>query len=277
MINWGDWQQMPDYRQFMNPNAGKSPIGALARTLDPMTYIPGANQIANPVHGAATAGIEAGNRVLSPVVQAAHQFTDLITPGLKQVRENIPMLQNVHRFAESNPVDTAAIIAGTIFSGGAGAGAMGGAGGAAGGAGAMGAYGGAAAGALESGAFSGLGAGLGAGSTAAVGGAAANALQDGAFSGLGAGTGNAGLLGSLKAAYGAASPYLTAYDAAKNVSNFAGPDYAKIGQRQMQVNLSERLRNDQINPELPNNPMMPADRRKRIANAMITQRLRGGF
>lgn len=245
MIDWGDWQQMPDYRQFIDQRKGKSPIAQLARTLDPTTLIPGAQVIANPIHDAATAGIETGNRVLSPVVQGAHAITDFITPGLKQVRENVPILQNIQRFSESNPVDTAAIIVGSIFSGGAASGAAGGGGGGAG-AGAAGA-----------------GSSLG-----AVGGSTAGALQGGAFSGIGA---NAGLLGSLKAGYAAAAPYLNAFSTARTLNNFAGPDMDKLGQQQQQMLLSERIRNDQTNPELPNTPMDRENKRKQVLDALMQQ------
>lgn len=244
-INWADWRSMPDYRQFQNQNKGKSPIAQLARTLDPTTHIPGLKEVANPIHDAATAGIETGNRVLSPVVKAAHGLTDTITPGLKQVRDQVPMLQNVQRFSESNPVDTAAIIVGSIFSGGALGGAAGGA-----------------------------GAGAGTGSLGAAGGSAAGALQGGALSGIGSTT--SGLIGSLKGAATAAAPYvkpvMMARDIASNLNNFAGPDVEKLGQRQQQMILAERIRNDQTNPELPNPTFNPQqEKRKRMIDAMMRQ------
>lgn len=125
MINYGDWRNLPDYRDGWQ-DKNSSPIGQIARVLDPTTYIPGLNKISEPVHNLATKGIEAGNRVLSPVVQVAHKITDTITPGLTQARKAIPMLDSVNRFTENKPVDALGIAAATYFSGGAAGGLFGG-------------------------------------------------------------------------------------------------------------------------------------------------------
>lgn len=254
MINWGDWSQMPDYRQFMSQK-GKSPIAQLARTFDPMTHVPGVNQVANPIHDAATAGIESGNRLLSPVVKAAHGLTDVITPGLKQVREQVPMMQNIHRFAETNPVDTAAIIVGSIFSGGALGGAAGG-------------------GAGSAGTGAATGAGSAGSSLGAVGGSTAGALQGGGmFSGIGSSA--PGLIGSLKAGYAAAQPYLAGLKIASRLNSFAGPDTDMLGRRAQQNLLAERIRADQTNPEQQNNPFSMQNRRQQIIDALMQRNFFG--
>jgi hypothetical protein len=246
MINWGDWRQMPDYRQFINQNKHSSPVAQIARALDPTTMIPGAQAIANPIHDAATAGIETGNKVLSPVVGAAQKFTEMTTPGLKQVQNAVPITKDIDRFVREKPIDAAGIAAATYFSGGAAGGMFGGAG----------------------------GAGAGAGSSVgAMGGSAAGALQGGALSNVG--SVGAGLMGSLKGAAASAAPYLKplmmAKDIGGNLANFAGPDVEALGQRQQQMMLAERMRNDQINPELPNTPMEREQKRKMVIDAMMQQ------
>jgi hypothetical protein len=243
MINWGDWQQMPDYRQFIDQNKHKSVVGQLARTFDPMTYIPGVNQVANPIHDAGSAGITAANKALSPVVGAAQKFTEFTTPGLKQLQDAVPVTKDIDRFVRNKPLDAAAIAAATYFSGGAASGLLGG---------------------------SGAGAGS---SLGAAGGAAAGALQSGTFSGIGSvGT---GLLGSIKAGLASAAPVIkplmTAKDIGGNLASFAGPDVDAIGARQQQMLLAERIRNDQTNPELLNTPMDREKKRKMVIDAMMQQ------
>lgn len=247
-INWGDYRQMPDYRQFIDPNKHKSPVAQIARALDPTTSIPGVQAIANPIHDAATAGIESGNKALSPLVGAAQKFTEATTPGLKQVQNAIPFTKDVDRFVRDKPLDAAGIAAATYFSGGAAGGMFGG------GAGAGGA--------------------AGTGAMGAAGGSAASALQGGALSNIG--SAGAGLMGSLKAGFAAAQPVLKPLMMAKNIgsnlANFAGPDVEAMGARQQQMQLAERIRNDQINPEMPNTSFAknPQDeRRKRIIQAMM--------
>lgn len=159
MIDWSDWQQMPDYRK---ENRHSSVIGELARTFDPMTYIPGVKEVANPIHDVATQGITLGNQLISPVIGKAVEFTNATNPLAKFLDEQT-QVGGVTEFIKNKPLDAAGIVAGTFFSGGALGGAMGGGG----------ALGGATGAASAAPAASTVG---GAGGTAALQAASANAI-----------------------------------------------------------------------------------------------------
>ena len=124
--------------------------------LNPHTYI-------NPI-------TDKLNEGLSVIAKPINQFGTMITPGKQWLDDQVPLLQNWNDTVENRPIDAAAIAAGTIFSGGA----LAGAGGAA-------------------------GASLG-----TAGNAAANAaLAGGSATGAGAATGaGLGTLGSAGTAYG---------------------------------------------------------------------------
>lgn len=274
MINWGDFWQMPDYRQFQQPNKNRSIVAELGRTLDPMTHIPGIKEIANPIHDAAQWGADTGNRLLSPVVGAANQVTDFITPGLKQLRRAVPMLENVHQFVQNKPVDAAAIAAATYFSGGAAAKAfapaMGGAG--AGGTGTAAAPLGAANTAAASNAITPTAFTQGAGAFTTQ---AAAPASYGALGATGTQAGMAmltpklstGLLGTLKPIV---SKLATGKQYFDNLSSFANAQ-PNMGDPMQQANmqLAERIRNDQMNPEI--------DPRRAQRQRMATAMLRGRY
>jgi len=277
---------MPDYRQFIAPDKHSSPVAKIARALDPMTSIPGLNKVPNKIHDAATAGIEGGNRALSPAIGAIQEGVEFTTPGLKQLKQKVPIIEDIDRFIRDKPVDAAGIAAASFFSGGAAGGAAAGGAGTGAGAGAAGAAGAGASSPLIAGAAgttSALSQALPAAAGAGLGAGAASPLVAGAAgttSALGSGlasltAGNPGLLASLKAAIAPAQPYikagLKAKDIAGNLSNFAGPDLEKEGQRKQALMMAERIRNDQNNPELPNTALERQKRRQLMLDAIMSQ------
>lgn len=264
MINYGDWQNMPDYREGW-VDKHKNAFGDLLRAMDPMTYIPGVNVVANAVHDVGDEFVTGANRVLSPIVKGTNQVLEATTPGVKQLHEAVPMLGNINRFIEDKPFDAAALAAATFFSGGAAANAMGAAAApaASGGAGAMGGM--ASAGAAGSAAITpsfmsgaaaggGIGAGVAGSTTGALVGANAitPALASGTYGGI-AGASGLGTLGTAGTAAGmsALTPAFASMGGAvsygamdtaksfmnkameanryrKNFSQFSGPDTDKL-------------------------------------------------
>jgi hypothetical protein len=272
-IDFGDFWQMPDYRQGMG-NKNASGIARLARTLDPMTYIPGIKEVANPIHNLAEQGADFGNQVLSPVVGAAQKFTELTTPGLKQVQNAVPFVKDIDRFVRDKPVDAAAIAAATFFTAGAATPALTGAGtgGALGAAGSSAATSaltpaftsaaGTAAGAAPSALTTAAGAGgAGLGTLGSAGTAAGLSALTPAFQGAGlaAGTGAAGSAGSnmLSSFNNLIKPLKTAKntidrfggDYVKNLKNFAEPDREGERQYKLAEQLAERVINDKTQPD----------------------------
>lgn len=124
MANWGDWQNMPDYREGWQ-DKNKSGVARIARALDPTTYIPGLNIVANKAHDVAERGADMGNRVLSPVVGAAQKVTEFTNPWMKPLQKAVPQIKNIDTFIRDKPVDAAAIAAATFFTGGAASSALG--------------------------------------------------------------------------------------------------------------------------------------------------------
>lgn len=211
MINYGDWQNMPDYRQGW-VDKHKNAFGDLLRAADPMTYVPGISSVANPIHDMGDAAVTGINTALSPVISSTNKVLKTITPGVQYMEDNIPMMGNINRFIENKPFDAAALAAATFFSGGAAAGGMSGAPAASGGAGAMGGM--ASSGAAGSAAITpsfmsgaaaggGMGAGAAGSTTGALVGANAitPALASGTYGGM-AGTAGLGTLGTAGTASG---------------------------------------------------------------------------
>ena len=281
MIDFGDFWQMPDYRQGMG-NKNASGIARLGQMLDPMTYVPGINQTVNPIHEAGIQVADAGNRMLSPVVGAAQKFTEATTPGMRQFQNAVPITKDIDRFVRDKPVDAAAIAAATFFTAGAATPALSGAGGAgavgAGTGGTLGAAGagaatsaltpaftsaaGTAAGAAPSALTTAAGAGgAGLGTLGSAGTAAGISALTPAFEGAGiaAGTGAASSAGSnlLNSFNNLIKPLRTAKntfdrfggDYVRNLKNFAEPDQEGQRQYKMAEQLAERIMNDKTQPD----------------------------
>ena len=181
MINYGDWQNMPDYREGW-VDKHKNAFGDLLRAADPMTYVPGISSVANPIHDMGDAAVTGINTTLSPVIKATNKVLKTVTPGVQYMEDNIPAMGNVNRFIENKPFDAAALAAATFFSGGAAGEALGPSATAApavsGGTGAMGglnSFGAAATNAITP-ALSGTAAGTGAGAGAGMGGSVGGTL-----------------------------------------------------------------------------------------------------
>ncbi|MCK9622151.1 MAG: hypothetical protein M0R47_16645 [Methylobacter sp.] len=239
-IDWGDWQQMPDYRAGWR-DKHKSGIADLGRALDVTTYIPGLNTVSDFAHEGTGQAMTAANQVLSPVVKAVHKYT---LPDYQLNKGNA--IGDIHRFSEEKPADALAIAAATYFTAGAASGlASGGGGGAAAGgmagstaagsaaitptfaSGAAGAGGAVTAGAGASAitpAFTAAGLSIApeaaaAGGLGAAGTAAANSLLTPAFASWGGTGAGGGLLSQAKNAYNT----LNKYDAYRsNLQRFAG-------------------------------------------------------
>jgi len=309
LINWGDYQNMPDYREgWQDPH--QSGVARIGRALDPTTYIPGLNQISNPIHTMAEGAADTSNAALSPVMKAADRFTEKTTPGLKQLRSSVPGMEGITNFVNNKPVDAAAIAAATFFSGGAAANALGGAG-AAGGVGtsaagaplgsagtaaatnaltpaAFTAAGGAGGSAFAAPASSLLSAGQAAGMSAltpagyASGASALSAPISGA--GLLGTTGTQAGLAALTPSFmgqGASSGVLEAIkpyaqkamqvkDQYSTLKNYGMPDQNKVMNDRMQRDLAERIKNDDPN-QSPHRAQDAIAKNKRIINAILQQ------
>lgn len=227
-VDWGDWQQMPDYRAGWK-DKHKSGITELGRALDVTTYIPGLNKVSDFIHEGTGRVVSAGNEYLSPVVKAIHKYT---LPDYQLNKNNF--IGDIHRFSEEKPIDALGVAAATYFTAGAAtgaaSGAASGAGAASGGAGGLGAAGTTAAGTAITPTFASGAAGAGgavtagagasaitpaftaaglslapeaaaAGGLGAAGTAAANSMLTPAFASWGTGATGGGLLSSVKDAY----------------------------------------------------------------------------
>jgi hypothetical protein len=278
-INWGDYQQMPDYRAgWVDKN--KNAFGGLLRAMDPMTYAPGIGVTANAAHDAGGEFVSGVNKALSPVVGAAQDFTQATTPGMKQVQQSTGM-DGIDRFVRDKPFDAAALAAASFFTGGAAANAMGAGSAAApaasGGAGAMGGMSSASAAgsaaitpAFQSGAVagSGLGAGAAGSTTGSLVGASSitPALSSGAYGGM-AGAAGAGTLGTAGTAaatglltpsmntlgtgtgfMGSLKPYTDGANTAdrfrRNFNNVSQPNQDEARLRKQQNALAQRIIDD---------------------------------
>jgi hypothetical protein len=279
-INWGDYQQMPDYRAgWIDKN--RNAFGGLLRTFDPMTYVPGLNAPANAAHDIGGNFVSGVNRILSPVVGAAQDFTQATTPGMKQVQQATGM-EGIDRFVRDKPFDAAALAAASFFTGGAAAEALGPSAAAAapaasGGAGAMGGMSSASAAgsaaitpAFQSGAVagSGLGAGAAGSTTGSLVGASSitPALSSGAYGGM-AGAAGASTLGTAGTAaatglltpsmntlgtgtglMGSLKPYTDGANTAdrfrRNFNNVSQPNQDEARLRKQQNALAQRIIDD---------------------------------
>jgi hypothetical protein len=243
MINFGDWQNMPDYREGWR-DKNKNAFGSMLRAADPMTYVPGLGAPANMAHDIGGEFVTGANRVLSPIVKGTNQVLEATTPGVKQLHEAVPMLGNINRFVEDKPFDAAALMAATFFTGGAAANALGSAAAAApaasGGAGAMGGM--ASAGTTGTAAITpalsvtaaGTGAGAGAGAAGSTTGALipasaiSPAMASGAYGGISgaAGTGTLGTAGTAAATSALTPSFMTmggaGYGAIEKARSFMG-------------------------------------------------------
>jgi hypothetical protein len=283
VIDYGNWAALPDYREGLQ-DKNQSGIARLGQMLDPSTYIPGINQITNPIHQGAEQIADSSNRALSPIVGAAQKFTNVITPGMSQLQNAIPTLKNIDTFVRDKPVDAAAIAAATFFSAGAatpylagaGTGAAGGlsAGGAAategalagttaGGAGALGGLGAAGTAAGEAAltpAFSGLASTAGSAAPGLLGSTGTAALNSALTPALASiGTAAPSGVGSLLNTFNTAiKPLKTGYKYGKNLNSFSHGDTE--GQRQQ--NMANAF-NEQV---LNNNPT--PDNIGKVSNAM---------
>ncbi|MGZ4995763.1 MAG: hypothetical protein ACXV79_16555 [Methylobacter sp.] len=280
-INFGNWQDLDKLQaQAAYQNPHQNAFGGMLRALDPMTYVPGVNAVANPIHDAGDAAVTGINTALSPVVGGAQKLTETITPGLKQFNQATGM-DNVDNFVKNKPFDAAALAAATFFSGGAAAEAMtpaaaaapaaaeGASAGAAGGLSSFGAAGSAAiTPAFESGAVAGTGAGAGAaGSTTGAlipASAITPAMASGTYGGIAgaAGTGTLGAAGTAAATSALTPSFATmggagygaiekarsfmgkAQDAQryqKSFSNVAEPDTDKINANRQANALAQKI------------------------------------
>jgi len=304
LINWGDYQNMPDYREgWQDPH--QSGVARMGRALDPTTYIPGLNQISNPIHSMAESTADASNAALSPVMKGLDKFTETTTPGLKQLRSSVPGMEGITNFVNNKPVDAAAIAAASFFSGGAAAKAFPALGGAGVGTSAAGAPLGeagtaAATNALTPAAFTTGGSAfaapvsplMSAGTTAGM-----NALTPAGYtagaSALSAPIQGAGLLGTTGTQAGLAAltpsfmgqgasggvleaikPYaqkaMQVKDQYSTLKNYGMPDQDRAMNDRMQTDLAERIKNDDPNDRIPK-PQDAIARKKRIIDAMMQQ------
>ena len=271
MMDYGQWYNTPDYREgWQDPHA--SGIARLTKALDPATMIPGWGQaVAQPMHDLAIQGADIGNRALSPIVGGAQDFTNVITPGLKQAEKSTGM-SGIQNFIRNKPVDAAAIAAATFFSGGGATSGLSGAPAASTTGGAGGLYSAGAAGteaitpAFESGAASGLGTGTTAGTTTGSL-AGANAITptfaSGSYPGI-AGASAPGMLGTAgtAAANSALTPSFmgsgsalgntfntlkTANNYRKNLSNFSTKDNSnEVRQQNDNAVVENMLNNNEV-------------------------------
>jgi hypothetical protein len=279
MMNFGDWQNMPDYREGWR-DKNKNAFGSMLRAADPMTYVPGLGAPANLAHDIGGEFVTGANRVLSPIVKGTNQVLEATTPGVKQMHEAVPALGNVNRFIEDKPFDAAALMAATFFSGGAAANAIGsGAAAAPAASGAAGAMGGMASAGTTgtsaitpalSGTAAGTGAGVGTGAAGSTTGALipasaiSPAMASGAYGGISgaSGLGTLGTAGTAAATsaltpsfmtMGAAAPSFmdTASNAISkgrefksyhsNMNNFAGQDTDRLRSNNQANALSQKI------------------------------------
>jgi hypothetical protein len=299
MMNFGDWQSMPDYRDGWK-DKNKNAFGGMLRAMDPMTYVPGVNVLANSAHDIGGEFVSGANRALSPLVKGTNQVLEATTPGVKQMHEAVPALGNVNRFIEDKPFDAAALAAATFFSGGAAAKAMGAGAAAApaasGGAGAMGGL--SSAGAAGTSAITpsfasgAVGAGAGAGAAGSTTGSLVGAgaitpgLASGTYGGIAgaAGTGTLGTAGTAASgsaltpsfmAMGASAPsfmdtaghtiskgreFKSYHD---NINRFSGPDTDKARANNQANSFAQKI--------LDSNSV-PTTATGRIANKIIMKR-----
>lgn len=268
-FDYSDWQKMPNPAEgYQNPH--RAAFGGILRALDPMTYIPGIKEVANPVHDAGEQLVTGVNTVLSPVIGAAQKVTETITPGLKQFQDAVPITKDIDRFVRDKPFDAAALAAATFFSGGAATPALTGTASA----GSLGAAGAGAATSAITPALASTGAATtGAGALGAAGTAAGQAALTPAFaSGLGAttaaapgilgATGTAALNAAIPSTYGALSSSIPsasllntfktnikplkaklsrANDYYSNFKNFAQPDQNEIRRKQIEDQLMQNI------------------------------------
>lgn len=117
MINYGQWQTTPDYREGLG-NTHQAAFGGILRALDPATYVPGLNTVANFAHDVGDSAVTQVNTALSPIVGGLQKYTELTTPGLKQLNKIVPWQQGADEFVRNKPFDAAALAAATYFSGG---------------------------------------------------------------------------------------------------------------------------------------------------------------
>lgn len=299
-MNWGDWQQMPDYRQF-GPARNSSPVASLGRMLDPMTYIPGLNWLPNKVHDAAEYAAQKGNQALEPVFKALGTVGENTDPFQMTLKKAMPERHaGVRDWITEHPVDTMALIAGTFFGGAALGGAAGAGGGGAaataapaastaGGAGGLGSAGAAGSAAITPAFASGTIAPATAGGAGLVGASSISpALASGAYAG-GAGAAGTGTLGAAgtKAAISAISPTFQsglvggsgggllsnaekalgyvkqANNYRSNIESFV--DAGKQGRTRANDNIGERMLNEYRQETSPT---------KRLARSITMQRFR---
>lgn len=133
-VDWGDWQQMPDYRSGWK-DKNKSSIGSLITYLDPHTSLGKMPFLKNidflekgsNFHQEGNDRLWTGaNRVLEPVMKVLSKggkYTDPVQGSLSMTFPE--QHQGITDWATTHGADVAAIVAATYFSGGAAAGALG--------------------------------------------------------------------------------------------------------------------------------------------------------
>jgi hypothetical protein len=89
-----------------------------------MTYVPGLNAVANPVHDMGDAAVTGINTALSPIVTGVNSALKTVTPGVQYLEDNTA-LGGINNFVENKPADALALAAATFFSAGAAGEAMG--------------------------------------------------------------------------------------------------------------------------------------------------------
>lgn len=295
-INWGNWQELPDYRAGWK-DKHKSSISGIAKALDVTTYIPGANKVSDFVHEGADRVLTTGNQVLSPIVKFATDGSNKITGGGERKINSALGLEGAYDFIREKPVDALAVAAATYFTGGALGGAAAGGGGsaaggaAAGGTGTLGAAGTTAAGTAITPAFAstatgaGVTAGAGAGAitpafaasglsiapAAASGGlgaagtAAANSLLTPAFASYGGASAGGGLLSSAKNLYGKFSSGKNYLDNIKTVADSDKSPTDRDIYNMQATDLAERIRNS----------YQPQEYKKKVAKQIMFNKFGG--
>jgi hypothetical protein len=210
-------------------NAHESGVARLGEMLDPTSHLlKAAGMEKYSPHRAGNYLADKTNEYLSPISKPIVDFEVANNPISNWADKNIGFIHGANQLSSNKPGDMAAIIIGSIFSGGAAAGAMGGAGGGATGAAANAGMSAASSGAASSaitpafasaGSTAGAGAGsaLGAGAAGSITPAFASGAAGAAGAGLSSGLGTLGATG-LQAASQAITPALTSLGTAPATS-----------------------------------------------------------
>lgn len=281
-IDYGDWRNLPDYRDGW-VDKHKSGIGGMLASMDVGSYIPGLNVLHNAVNNATTDNLTGANTVLSPIVKGINQGLDYIDPLAKAIKKNT-YAGEINDFVENKPADALAVVAATYFSGGALSGAAtGGGAGASTGIGAGATTAGSAAitptfasgaGATAAGTTAAAGAGAitpafassglsiapaaVSGGLGAAGTAAANSLLTPAFASFGGASGG-GLISGLKNAY---NKFNSVDKYRGNIDRFAKNQPNERDRMNAQAGaLADKILNDQSN-----------DYRSKVANQLMINR-----